>query len=104
MSRVCVRVPNWLGDAVMSLPALRAIRLDGIEPARESGFAQLASFGLPGPVIGIGPGAAYGNAKRWLPERFAEAARAFLPGSPAVLIFGSRSEHALCEEVAAGLR
>src|SRR2546427_12115029 len=26
MSRVCVRATNWLGDAVMSLPAIRAIR------------------------------------------------------------------------------
>src|SRR5207244_10468632 len=26
LSRVCVRAPNWLGDAVMSLPAIRAIR------------------------------------------------------------------------------
>src|SRR5580765_312531 len=30
MSRVCVRATNWLGDAVMSLPAIRAIR--GIFP------------------------------------------------------------------------
>ena len=26
MSRVCVRATKWLGDAVMSLPAIRAIR------------------------------------------------------------------------------
>ena len=26
MSRVMVRATNWLGDAVMSLPAIRAIR------------------------------------------------------------------------------
>jgi len=26
MSRVLVRATNWLGDAVMSLPAIRAIR------------------------------------------------------------------------------
>ena len=26
ISRVCVRATNWLGDAVMSLPAIRAIR------------------------------------------------------------------------------
>jgi heptosyltransferase-2 len=25
MSRVCVRATNWLGDAVMSLPAIRHI-------------------------------------------------------------------------------
>src|SRR5688572_15651426 len=26
MSRVCVRATNWVGDAVMSLPAIRSIR------------------------------------------------------------------------------
>src|SRR3954468_14701031 len=30
VSRICVRATNWIGDAVMSLPALRAIR--GIFP------------------------------------------------------------------------
>src|SRR5215467_8085655 len=55
------------------LPADESIHLDGIEEARESGLAQLTAMGLATPVIGISPGAAYGNAKRWLPERFAEA-------------------------------
>ncbi|HTX37531.1 MAG TPA: hypothetical protein VME43_21025, partial [Bryobacteraceae bacterium] len=26
ISRLYVRAPNWLGDAVMSLPAIRAVR------------------------------------------------------------------------------
>ncbi len=48
----------------------------------------------------MSPGAAYGNAKRWLPERFAEAAsRLAMP----VLVFGSQSERPLCEEVAAAI-
>jgi heptosyltransferase-2 len=84
-------------------PPTGAIRLDGIDAARESGAAHLASLGIAGPVIGISPGAAYGNAKRWLPERFAEVARTF-PECPRVLLFGSASEHALCEEVAASIR
>jgi heptosyltransferase-2 len=81
-------------------PPTDAIRLEGIEAARDSGARHLAELGMAGPVIGISPGAAYGNAKRWLPDRFAEAARAF---PAAVLVFGSASERPLCEEVAAAL-
>jgi len=81
-------------------PATAAIRLDGIEAARGAGLRHLAALGLTGPVIGISPGAAYGNAKRWLPERFAETAA--LLAHPA-LVFGSAAERGLCEQVAGGL-
>ena len=83
-------------------PRTDAIRFEGIETARESGAARLAALGIAAPVIGISPGAAYGNAKRWLPERFAEVAQTFRSAS--VLIFGSQSERPLCGEVAAPLR
>jgi heptosyltransferase II len=82
------------------LPADDAIRLDGIDAARETGAAHLEALGLTGPVAGVSPGAAYGNAKRWLPERFAEAAAALnLP----VLVFGSDAERPLCDQVANAL-
>ncbi len=53
------------------------------------------------PIIGVSPGAAYGNAKRWLPERFAESAlevAEFLGAQ--VALFGSAGERDLCETVA----
>jgi len=80
-------------------PKTDAIRLGGIEAARASGAAHLSARGIMGPAMGISPGAAYGNAKRWLPERFAEVARRFRPASPCVLVFGSRSERPLGDEV-----
>ena len=51
-------------------------------------------------IIGVSPGAAYGGAKRWLPERFAEAA-AKLAGArgASIALFGSPGERALCEQV-----
>lgn len=53
------------------------------------------------PVIGVSPGAAYGTAKRWLPEHFAEAAaRLARERGASIALFGSKSERALCEEVA----
>jgi heptosyltransferase II len=82
-------------------PPTEPIELDGIPAAREAGAAKLAALGINPPVIGVSPGAAYGNAKRWLPERFAEAAsRVAAERSAAVLVFGAASERALCQQVA----
>ena len=57
------------------------------------------------PVIGVSPGAAYGGAKRWLPERFAESAASLAEEIGAsVAIFGSAAERPMCEEVARAAR
>jgi len=51
--------------------------------------------------IGVSPGAAYGTAKRWLPERFAQAAGLLAEQRNAsIALFGSKSERALCEQIA----
>ena len=80
-------------------PADDSIRLDGTDAAREAGEAHLSALGIAGPVVGISPGAAYGSAKRWIPERFAECARSFPDHT--VLLFGSSGERELCESLAA---
>jgi heptosyltransferase II len=82
---------------IEALPDVPEIRLDGIAEARRRGAELFAKAGVKLPVIGVSPGAAYGAAKRWLPERFGEAA-AHLAGS--VAVFGSAAERAICEEVA----
>jgi heptosyltransferase-2 len=81
------------------LPPVRTIRLEGLEQTRASGSALMSALGAATPAIGISPGAAYGNAKRWLPERFAEVAQALSPARGSVLIFGSAAERGLCEQV-----
>jgi heptosyltransferase-2 len=82
-------------------PPAEPIELDGIAAAREAGAARLAALGIAQPAIGISPGAAYGNAKRWLPERFAEAAaRVASERGATVLVFGAAAERALCQQVA----
>jgi heptosyltransferase II len=85
-------------------PISESIRLDGIPDARQSGESLLAALGIDGPVLGISPGAAYGTAKQWPAERFAETARLLAPGFGAAAIFGSAAEKALCEQVAAAIR
>jgi len=82
-------------------PASDCIRLENPEAARENGLRRLAALGIHAPAIGISPGAAYGNAKRWPAERFAEAAIALRP--PAALLFGADSERDLGETLAAPL-
>ena len=82
-------------------PESVSIRLEGAEAARASGLAHLSRLGVSGPAIGISPGAAYGNAKRWLPERFAAVAEQLAPS--AVLLFGAAGERPLCDTVARSL-
>lgn len=82
-----------------------AITLQSAPKARESGLRLLAERGIEGPVIGVAPGAAYGGAKRWLPERFAEAAAQLsLDLKATVALFGSDQERAVGEEIAGFLR
>lgn len=87
------------------IPEFDAIRLDGAVEARRAGEQRFAEARLPAPVIGISPGAAFGSAKRWLPERFAEAARRVACAHDAsIVLFGSAGERPLCETVAGFLR
>jgi heptosyltransferase-2 len=61
-------------------------------------------------VVGINPGSTYGDAKRWLPERFAEVTERLCrtihtsPGQQvSVVIFGAKGEERLGQEIAARL-
>src|SRR6202167_1353513 len=83
------------------LELLRRARVIDALPASEA--IRLHSIASPNGkrVIGVSPGAAYGTAKRWFPERFAEAAGALAEARGAsIALFGTKSERALCEDVA----
>lgn len=81
-------------------PECEAIRLDRLDEARASGLARIRSLGFER-ALSVSPGAAYGDAKRWLPERFADASSVLArESSAAVLVLGSLPERALCESVA----
>jgi heptosyltransferase-2 len=88
------------GGVIAALPAIRPIRLPGFEARAERGRARLG-----GAWIGVAPGSANGTAKRWLPDRFAEAAVLVARRLGArVAVFGSPAERELCERVAAAVR
>ena len=80
-----------------ALPEVNEIHLEGREQAQARGAKLIGT----GRAIGVSPGAAYGTAKRWLPERFAEAASSIAAKIGAsILVFGSNAEKELCAQVA----
>lgn len=82
-------------------PTLPDIRFDGIEKSHRNGKELFSLMGVGLPVIGVSPGAAFGSAKRWLPERFAEAASQLSARLGAsIAVFGSEGEKHLCAQVA----
>jgi heptosyltransferase-2 len=93
-----LRRAGWLE----ALPECEEIRLRG-DPA--SGRELFRSFGLRAErVLGVSPGAAFGSAKQWIPERFAAvAARLSVEWDAEVAVFGTAREEPLCAAVAQGI-
>jgi len=81
------------------IPESQEIRLDGSQAAAREGTRGFEQRKITQPGIGVAPGAAYGTEKRWLPERFAEAALEVMSGGGSVVLFGSAAERELCEAV-----
>ncbi len=91
-----IRRAGWLER----LPDSLIVELQSAPIARAAGLERFAAEGIAEPVIGVSPGAAFGTAKRWLPERFAESACTLAERLNAmVALHGSASERELCEGV-----
>jgi heptosyltransferase II len=76
------------------------IRLECAAAAAEAGRSSFVQRGVKLPIIGISPGAAYGKAKCWLPERFAEsAALLILQRGGTVVLFGAGGDIPHCRAV-----
>jgi heptosyltransferase-2 len=91
-----LRRAGWLER----LPESLMVELRSAPRARAAGLARFAAEGIVNRVIGVSPGAAFGTAKRWLPERFAESACTLAARMDAmVALHGSASERELCEAV-----
>jgi heptosyltransferase-2 len=81
------------------------IVLDCAAAAGEDGRRIFAERGMTQPVIGVSPGAAYGSAKCWLPERFAEAAAGLaVKQGGSIALFGAPNDAEGCNEVESALK
>jgi heptosyltransferase II len=94
-----LRLAASLGATEVPLPGLR---LDG--GAAGEADVLLVREGLAGgPIAILGPGAAYGPAKRWSVERFAALGLELAARGLAVLVCGAASERETCECVATAI-
>ncbi len=89
------------------LPAVEHIALR-VEPAqRERAAEMLRCAGARGGAfrVALGPGATYGSAKCWLPERYAALADRLIADFDAdVILFGTAAERVVAERISAAMR
>ncbi len=86
------------GEVPHSLPP--KIYLSDNEKTRAQQFIDTNRIDPSKPIIGMAVGAAFGTAKRWLPERYAEVGRWCVEEFGAmVLLFGSKKEFDVVNEV-----
>jgi heptosyltransferase-2 len=88
-------------------PVPAVLKLAVTEKEREAMAERLASLGIDrgAPIVAINPGATYGSAKRWYPERFAAVADSLAEEWGArVVVLGSAAEAPLAGEIEAAAR
>ncbi|MEK6778630.1 MAG: lipopolysaccharide heptosyltransferase II [Candidatus Deferrimicrobiota bacterium] len=89
------------------LPASPRMRLRVTREETDAMEERLSSLGIPKGkrILGINPGATYGSAKRWFPDRFAAVADALSEEwGASVVLMGSVPERPLAEEIEAAMR
>jgi heptosyltransferase II len=95
-------------SGMIAKPApIEEVRIRLADEEKAWALRKLDALGLGGQrfLVGLAPGAAFGPAKRWLPERFAGLADRLIGALNAdVLIFGSAAERPLAEEIASSMK
>lgn len=97
-----LRRAEWLDE----LPKVEQISLKLNPEMAARAEARIREAGARGGTrIALAPGASYGSAKCWLPERFAAVADALVDEFGAdVILFGTSSEIEICQQIAERMR
>ena len=76
------------------------------DAARDAGLRALTAAGWDGrsPLVALAPGAAYGGAKKWPPESFAELAAALAADGVQCVMIGAAADASTAAEVARAAR
>ena len=83
-------------------PVPASLKLTVTEEEKEAMATRLALFGIErgAPIVAINPGATFGSAKRWYPDRFAAVADALSEEwGAAIVVVGSPAEAPLAGEI-----
>lgn len=94
---------HLMGLDDVNAPEPPAVSLDEetVQGCRERLVQSLSDYGS-GCLVGMLPGASYGLAKRWSPEKFAEVGRHLVQRENCLIaVLGSSAEEPICAEVAA---
>ena len=87
-----------------SLRFLRVARECGAETPNAQPLPQTSNIKHQTCKLGLCPGAEYGPAKRWLPERFAEvAAKVSAQSSAQWILFGTKNDTAIGDQIATAI-
>lgn len=94
-----MRLGEPLGAGPVAVPALSAL-----EQERDQARERLRGLQWgERPYAVLGPGASYGPAKRWIPERFVELGRRFTARGLGVLVCGAAEDRGIAEPIAAAI-
>lgn len=98
-----LRRAGWIAQ----LPTVQHIRLHVSAQAREETESTLLHAGVRRGTlrVALAPGAAYGSAKCWMPERFAQLADRLIADFDAdVILFGAASEREVAQRIASAMQ
>jgi heptosyltransferase-2 len=70
--------------------------------AAARGVLDTAHVDAAAPIVVFAPGAAYGRAKQWVPERFAELAALLVNDGTVPVLVGSGGDRDVCDAIARG--